>query len=338
MLNFFRKNDPYRILALVLILVFTRILFALFIGERPMSSPGEDMLSINLQGNGPIGSWILGMILALPFAKVSSITIAGVLVLLNAVQLNSLLIRNSSLSENTYIPSAFFVFLMSCSADFYYFSPALLASSFVIFSLNYLFYHIKYRGTEENIISTGFGIGVAGLIYTPFLWLYLFILIAYLIYSNTIRRRYFLMTWGFLLPIIMYWVFFFWNDRGTEAINFLGNQLAALQTIQVSPQKVGYTLGFGLLLGLMGFGRSFGSQGKTNHQILVQRAMAWNAFFAIIIAAFYAGEILENEILIIPSLTYFATQLVLNIERKWLREGIFSLCLILALLSVYLGY
>ena len=340
MLNIFRKNDPYRILALVLLLIVTRVLFMVLInqGFEGISRQNETLLATNPEGNGPLGIWIVELIRSTTFAELLSVSIAAILVLLNGVQLNSLLIRNSSLSENTYVPAAFFVFFMSSSADFYYFSPALLSSSFIILSLNYLFYHIKYRGTEENIISTGFGIGMAGLIYTPFLWLYLFILLAYLIYSNTIRRRYFLMTWGSLLPLIAYWLFYFWNDRGLEALNFLGNQLTAIEAIKVSPKKLGFTLGFGLLIGMMGFGSSFAAQGKTNHQIAMQRAMSWNALFAIVIAVLYAGKVLENEILIIPSLAYFATQLVLNIERKWLREGLFSLCLVIGLMAVYLGY
>ena len=324
----------------MLILIVTRALFMLLFASDVDSElhQNSSILTVNAAGNGPVGTWLLQLMDLLPFAKVFSVACAGFLVLLNAVQLNSLFIRNSSFSENTYIPAAFFVFLMSCSADFYFFSPALLASSFIISSLNSLFYHIKYRGTEENIISTGFGIGLVGLIYTPFLWLYIFILLSYLIYSNMLRRRYFLMTWGFLLPLIIYWLIYFWQGRGLESLVYMGNQLTTLALIQISLETLGITLGFGLFIAIIGLGKSYSGQGKTNHQILVQRAMLWNAFFAICIAVLYGGKTLENEILIIPSLAYFCTQLILGMERKWLREGVFILCLAFSLVAVYLGY
>ena len=339
MLSFFRKNDPYLILSLVLILIGTRVFFAFMaMDSSSIQSDPIEFLKVDENGNGPIGLWLDGLISTLPSESIFSIILAGLLVLLNAIQLNTLFIRNSSIKENTYVPAALFIFLMSASGDFYYFSPALLASSLVIFSLNYLFYHIKYRGTEENILSTGFGIGLAGLIYTPFLWLYLFILISYLIYSNTIRRRYFLMSWGFLLPIIVYWLFFFWRDQGSEALSVLGEQLISFNVIHVSLEKNVVSLGFGLLLSLAGFVKLYGSQGKTNHQILVEKAMSWNALFAILIAVLHTGDTLDNEILAIPSMAYFSTQLILNIDRKWLRESLFGLYFVLALLSVFLGY
>jgi len=324
----------------VLLVIITRLVFVFtgVLSPSEISVTEYVALDFTASANGPLGVWIDHLIKSVTFNFGLSIVIASLLVILNAIQLNTLLIRNASLSENTYIPSAIYVFLMSSSSEFYFFSPALLASAFILISLNYLFYHIKYRGTEENIISTGFGIGIAGLIYTPYLWLYLFVLLVYLVYSNTLRRRYFLMTWGFLLPVIVYWLIFFWQDLGADALSSLGIKSISLETIEMDPMKLLMTLGFGLLISLVGFGSSFKNQGKTNHQILVQSSMSWIGFFGVITAVLFTDNGLVCGLLLIIPLTYFCSQLILSISKNWLKESIFSLLLILGLLGTYMGY
>ena len=284
----------------------TRILFSIFFStdESSRSIQVIEPLSINAEGNGPLGNWLNNLIESTPVRNLFSIVLAGILVVLNAVQLNSIFIRNSSFKENTYIPAAYYVIFMSSSKDFYFFSPALLASSIILVGLNYLFYHMKYRGTEENIISTGFMVGLAGLIYVPSAWLYLFILLSYLMYSNTIRRRYFLMTWGFLMPIVIFWLFYFWMDLGAHSLSMLGNQIVKLSVIQVAPAQIAVPLGFGLIIALSGFLSSFNQQGKTNHQILVQHSMSWLAFFAIVIVILYACASLLSAAFIVASLSF----------------------------------
>lgn len=339
MLSYFKKNDPYRIVGLVLILLITRIAFFVFFGADTwaLAVNENDLLSTETLHSGPLANFLFVGLSSLNVEFIDAF-LAALLILLSAIQLNSIFIRNASFQESTYIPAATYVILLSASEDFYHLSPALIGSSFLLISLNYLFYHIKYRGTEENILSTGFTIGLAALCYYPFLWIYFMVLIIYLLYSGTITRRYFLLTWGFFLPLLITWVIFFLLDRGGDFLSTLFSEIVNYQVLDNLLNESLIVYGFILALGLIAAIQHFSGQGMTNHQILVQKSMSWVAFFGLLAFAIFGSKEMTSLALIIPALAYFGTKFFNDLSKKYLAELLFIGLFGVAIATIVLGY
>lgn len=339
MLSFFKKNDPYRIVGLILILLITRVVFFLFFNEGlwALDVNESNLLETNTLHSGPLANLLFVGLASLNSQFVDAF-LAGILILLNGIQLNSIFIRNASLQESTYVPAAIYVILLSASESFYHLSPELVGSSFLLIALNYLFYHIKYRGTEENILSTGFTIGLAGLCYYPFVWVFLMVLTIYLLYSGTITRRYFLFAWGFFLPLLITWLIFFILDRGGDFLDTLFIEPFNYQVLGSLLNESVIVYGFTLLLSLIAAIQHFSGQGMTNHQILVQKAMSWVGFFGLLVIAVFGTEQLTSLVLIIPAMAYFVTKLLSDLSKKYLAELLFIGLFGIAIATMVLGY
>lgn len=339
MLSYFKKNDPFRILGLVMILLITRVAFFLFFstGAWAIAIDESDLLVTETLHSGPLANFV--------FVGLSSLNVefldaffTSLLILLNAILLNSIFTRNSSFQESTYVPAAIYVILYSASESFYHLSPELIGSSFLLFSLNYLFYHVKFRGTEENILSTGVTIGLAGLCYYPFLWAFLMVLIIYLLYSGTITRRYFLLTWGFLLPLLVTWLIFFLLDRGGDFLDTLFIEVVNYQVLGSLVNESLIVYGFVLVLSLIAAIQHFSGQGMTNHQILVQKSMNWVGFFGLLIFAVFGSIEITSLALVIPALAYFSTKMLGGVSKKYFAEFLFIGLFGIAIATMVLGY
>ena len=347
MFKYFKKNDPLRIIALVFIIIITRLGFFLFsdAGKAALDnitnfvqSPSEnDSSSSFFTHSGPLSDLIFSGIDVLGWPLIS-IVIASLLILFNSIFLNSMFIRNSSFEESSFLPAAIFVILMSGSKSFYFLSPALLGSSFLLVSLNYLFHHIKYRGTEENILNTGFTIGIACLFYYPYFWLYFLVLIIYLFYSSTISRRYFLMTWGFVLPVLIVWLVFYFNGTGVDFASTFFGRIVNVQEMGTGLNRGLTILSAGLVLTIISAIQSFQGLGMTNHQILVQKAMNWTGFFGVLLFAVFGNESLIGLILIIPTLSYFSTKMLTSLTKRALAEFLFLALIGATIATALLAY
>lgn len=322
-----------------MILLISRIVFSLFFktDSWTIAMSEMDVLSKESTHSGPISNLVFIGLSSINI-EVLDIFLTALLILLNGILLNSIFIRNASFQESSYVPAAIYVVLMSASKSFYYLSPELLGSSFLLISLNYLFYHIKYRGTEENILSTGFTIGVAGLCYYPFLWVYLMVLIIYLLYSGTITRRYFLLTWGFILPLLITWLIFFMLGRGGEFLNLMFSESVNYQILGELLNTSAIVYGFGITLSLVAAIQNFSGQGMTNHQILVQKAMSWVGFFGVLTFAIFGFRNPAVLAMVIPVMAYFSTKLFADLSKKYVAELLFVGLFAAAVATVVLGY
>ena len=346
MFSYFKKNDPFRIIGLVLILLGTRLGFFLFSKETQstldsfdyllLQSPQDDSLNTFFIHAGPL-SELTFLGLASVGYPIISVVLATVLILFNSILLNSIFIRNASFEESSFLPAAIFIIFLSTSQSFYFLSPALIGSTFIILSLNYLFHHVKYRGSEENILATGFTIGLASLFYYPYFWFYLLIIIIYLFYSSTITRRYFLMTWGFLLPLLITWVTYLFLDKGSEFLSGLFQQIVNAQVLGEGLNKGLTIFGLGIALSMIAAIQSFSGQGMTNHQIMVQKAMSWMGFFSIVVFAIFGNISVGSLVILALPMCYFCTKMLVSLRKKLIAELLLFALLGCAIASLLLA-
>lgn len=261
-----------------------------------------------------------------PDSTLLSAVLAGVLIMVQAFLLNAILIRSAALNDNTYLPAIIYTFLLSFSPEFLFLSPELLSITFVLLGLNFLFTHLKYRGSEENIISTGFMFGIAALFAKPALLLLLFILLVYLLYSSTLTRRYFLMAFGFFLPFIFAWIYFLWNDVGTEFWSDYFSDIVHFDSRRLIPgSNLLIWIGLPALLALITAAQNFTGIGMTNNQIQIQRSMLWLAIFGVLLYLVSANGSFSELIWLMPVITYFITMFLISVQKAWMGELVFQL-------------
>lgn len=340
MIRYFKVNDPYRLLAVLIFLVVTRTIVLLL--DNPFTlllTEAESMgLDINngaffaesLSTNaGPLYYYLYAVLTFLTSdTTLLSIILATAFIMIQAFLLNAILIRSASLNDNTYLPAIIYSFLLSSSPEFLFLSPELLSITFVLLGLNFLFTHLKYRGSEENIISTGFMFGIAALFAKPAFLLLLFIFLVYLLYSSTLARRYFLMAFGFLLPFIFVWIYFLWNDQGADFWSTYFNDLIHFSSRQLIPgSNLLIWLGVPALLALITAAQNFTGIGMTNNQIQIQRSMLWLAIFGVLLYMVSANGSFGELIWVLPVVTYFITMFLNSVQKPWMAELCFHVLL-----------
>jgi len=143
------------------------------------------------------------------------------LVFVQCIIFNSLLIRNNVYTKNTYVPSVVYGFLMSLSYDYYILSPILMSQTFILLGLNSIFSHVEYRAKKDEVIlNIGLYFGVATLFYLPSLIYYFITLLIFLFFTTTIPRRYVLLSFGFVLPIILVSIYYYYQDGLSNFLHF----------------------------------------------------------------------------------------------------------------------
>ncbi len=227
MLRFFRLNDPYRLLALLLILCLFSLpmlidpamatiqeLKSFLVGEALNS--GKSLYVQLVDDTAPFTAWIFKWLEALFGRSLTARHLLALLVIFfQASFFGILLINNKAYNENTYLPSLVFGLLAFYSFDMLSVSPELLASTALLFALNNLFKEIEFKvQRDEIILNLGVYLGVASLLvfsYTIFLVGTLAIL---MLFTRVTFRKAFLLVFGFLLPhAIIFSFYFFWDNQ-----------------------------------------------------------------------------------------------------------------------------
>ena len=341
MLRYFKVNDPYRLLVILVLLVLTRVAVVLL--ENPFDLLANESLQLGLQLNqgnpfpqvagsnaGPLFEHFMGLLTWIaPESSLLSIILSGLLVLAQAFILNTILVRNAAFKESSYVPALVYGLLAGSSLEFIYLSPEMMALTFVLIGVHYLLIHLKYRGTEENILSTGFMFGLAALFCKPAFFGLLFVILVYAFYSGTLRRRYFLMGFGFLLPFVLVWIYFLWRDAGSS---FWNEYFASLfqgpvrSLMPLQDRAIGLILP--LFISLLAMAQHFTGIGMTNNQIQIQRAMLWLLLFGLGWMLLSQNGTLTEGLWLFPAVTYFLTLWIESREKPLWGEALLWLLLL----------
>lgn len=339
MLSYFRQNDPFRIFGLIVLLFLTRLFFFLAIGTEATF----DQIKLNgietffNEGAGPLFQLLsagLSFILSNAYLNAS---FAALIILWNATLLNALLIRNSAFEDNSFIPSALYVILISFNSDNFFLTSQLLGTSFLLIAFLFLHQHLRFRNSDEKILSIGSTLALASLFHIPYIWLLVLILILFLFYSGTVGRRYLLLFWGLAMVLLLAWLPFLYLEKGSD---FWGLFYKGLSTFQFNSTwliNIGIALALPVLISLKTSASNLAGMGMTNLQITVKRVFTWIGLFGILHVLFLSGNSASSTNLLIVSLSYFLTEHLLNTKKKWMAELTFSLVILLIFVMLYVG-
>jgi len=336
LLAFFRINDPYRLIGIFLIIIAIRLPF--FLGEMPLTIPELNWMivgeSISFNNILYLDVWDdLAPLSAMVYAFIDSVAgrsqlgyqiLAVLVVLIQCYLFNQLLVSTKAYKENTYVPALIYAILMSAFFDFFTLSPALMSGIFQLVIINGIFQHIAVKAKDEQFLNTGMALGLSALFYLPTLIYLPVSILALGLYSSMNFKKYILLLFGFLFPIILVGIFFFWNGALMEFINYYFLSWLATPFRELVNLKTLLFISIpGFLLLIFSWLKIYTAGRYNNHQtnyMLIMILFLAAAF----IMVFMSRERVPHQLMVfVTPVAFYLGHLFLLIKRKILSEVFF---------------
>lgn len=351
MLNFFRINDPYRLIFIFIILVSFRVLIGYFgvplplcgmkwvlLGER--LADGNTMYSEAYDFTAPFSAIAYrGMYHLFGRSMFSHYILSTIVIIVQAGILNHIFIKNRAFNESNFLVAFFYVMLSLAIPDFFLLSPQLMSMTFILLALNNVFRRIDNEITDQLFLNAGIFLGIASLFYLPSIVYFVVFLIALIVFANAIFRRLLLYIYGLLVPFIFIFCYYFWKDAHMEFMSsFLVRGLFADSYLEFTFMDlvwISVPIVFWLFLALIA---TFTLRGMANFQIKIRQVM----LFSLLAGAF--GVIVDvhvstvHLILFLPATSYFLTHFILSLKREWTKHSIPALLLLSILFIPFYSY
>ena len=342
LLRFFRINDPYRLIGLLVILTLLALPFfidpvAITLTELRSFVVGEAVSSGKLMyiqvydSTAPFSSAIFGLADWMFGRSLMSRHVLSLLVIFFQASFFAIvLIANKAYNDNTYLPALIYGLFCLLSFDFLTFSPELIGSTFLLLALNNLFKEIEFRiQRDETILNLGISLGMATLVifsYVVFLLATLFLLVAF---TRINLRKALLLLFGFVLPhAVLITLYFYWGHTAELWQNYYVPNLT-LNGINLISMKGMLILGIVPILYFVFAIVMLNREARfTKYQSqLFQVMFLW--LLVAVIHVFVVRELSPQSLItFIPSLAYLVSHYLLLIRRKRIAEGMLWVFLI----------
>jgi len=333
LLRFFRINDPYRLLAIFVLLVLIGIGFfldpvattlselkAMVLGEALNS--GKSLYTQVHTSQPPLAAWLFGWQEWLFGRSLTARHLtAFLLIFLQGAYFAILLINNKAQSENTYLPAFLFGVVCFFSFDMLVLSPELIASTFLLFALNNLFKEVEFRiQRDDTLLLLGVYLGLASLFVFTYVVFLPGTLIILAIFTRLSIRKALLLLFGFALPhLLLLTAYFFnghleflWSHYYAGGEWFVENQLTLSAMLYLSAIPIVYFFFSLIMLNREARLTKYQSQ-------LLQIMFLWLLIAVVEIAV--AGNMAPHRVITYaPPLAYFISHFILLIRRKWIAE------------------
>jgi hypothetical protein len=351
LIRYFRINDPYRLVGLLVLMVAIYLPFfidspALTIPELKSMIIGEKVheglspYSELIESTAPLTSWIYAFFdMIFGRSLLARHIVAFLIIFSQSLYLGIMFINKKVFTENTFIPSVLFSVLFFFSFDTLALTGELLASGFLLLALNCLFREIEFKvQRNETVFNLGLFIALASLcsFATSIYLLASLGILAF--YTRSTPRKYILMIFGYVLPhaLVMSVYYLSGNLDALWSYYYVPNMdmppagLVSVKTLLVlSAIPLFYMVVSVVILNREARFSKYQSQ-------LLQAMFLWmmSSFPQI---AFSRDLRPQNLIVLIPCLAYFITHLLLLIRRRRFAEINFWVLTLGIVLVAYLS-
>ena len=233
MLTFFRTNQP---LANIFLLVYLGVVrLSTFVHPLPVTP----------QSQGVLTDW---MYVELPPTSFGAQLAAFILVFIQAIFINITMARYRVANEITLLPGLFYCLITALLPDFLPLSPALLANTFIIIALLYLFEIYKNSYASIRIFDVGFWVGVAGLFHFSYTFFIFWGILGLGILRGMRMKEFLMFLIGIIAPFFLFSVYLFWTDRLPYMYKHFANNLNFLSFVHYTSPAAYVKLGIVSLL------------------------------------------------------------------------------------------
>ena len=334
MLQYFRINDPYRLLGLLAIFILITLPFfidspeltypelkSLIIGEKVHE--GSSLYTELVDSSGPLAGWFYGLLDAVFGRSMAARHIISfILIFFQAAYIGVVFSNQKAFAEQSYIPSLIYILAFSFSFDTLSLTPELLGAGALLPAISSLFKEIEFREQRsESIFSLGLHISIASLFSFSYSVLLIGSFITLMVFTRSNVRKYLLLIVGFALPHLLLlaiyflkdglsavWQFYYVPNFSIHASRYIS--LGALWTLLTLPLIY-------LVVSLVMMNRE-ARLSKYQTQ-LVQAMFFWTVFA--LVQVFISRDFRpQNFISVIPGLCFFMTHFLLIMPKRKFAE------------------
>ena len=349
MLQFFRINDPYRLVLIFIILVLVRLAQSFFIADvsyyelkwlllGEWLGNGFSLYSETFDYVGPLAALVYKSIdLIFGRSLFAHHMLSTLLIIVQAGIFNNLLLKNKAYEENGYLPAFLYVIVLVAVPDFMSLSPPLLSLTFILLAMRNVLRRIDNLITDELFLNSGFFIGVATMLYLPSIVFFLVFLFSLILFSTAVARRLLLYSFGFMLVFSLCALYFYWYDSLDSFLQcFITDSMAMPSTPRIGYELLlMFTAPFLFLL-VLSVLKTILSVRLTNFQQKIQQVI-WMMLLGGIGAFFLSNEKSGlNLVFVAPVIAYFWTLYFFHL-KKWIFKLLMPGFLIFGLVS-YSGF
>ncbi|MCH7410284.1 hypothetical protein MM239_12825 [Belliella sp. DSM 111904] len=331
MLRFFKINDPFRLLGILVLLLIYSGFYYLVLGA-PITQPeliwmlvgerladGFHMYTDVIDDTGPLSVgvyWILHEIFGRSFFVYKML--AFLIAIFQITYINTLFIQYKSFDENTYIPAAVMLVLFHLSFDMLVLSPALMGGTFLVLALGQLFAQtvLQKEGSDSVLLAGVFG-GIAACFHFPLIIFLPFLVVSGIAISGFTFRQFLLSLVGYFLPLSLCALYYFWIDALPE---FVFEYIFASRVVDVYPHVTILALigifALPLLLAVIGYFVGVWFKVITVNQQKQRQLLFVYVIFAVLSILITNRRTPYQFVIIIPSLTYFITQIFVYVTQR----------------------
>lgn len=160
------------------------------------------LLPLHLPLEGPLYTWMTQLIIPVP-ALCLAVQLGFIVAI--ALLLNLILLSNDLIQRKNFLPAIFIVLLFSWNNFLQTLNPIVPASFFIIISIFYLLSAYNQQAPYKQLFTAGIMVGIASMIYLPFMVLILGLFFSMLTLRINSLREWLIPVIAFLLPVI-YWI------------------------------------------------------------------------------------------------------------------------------------
>lgn len=350
MLRFFKVNDPYRLLFLLVLLFLFRLPFYwggidtllpdlhhMLIGEQLAKG---NVLYKDLWVNiGPLSAGFFTVIHWLFGKSIAAYHVLGFLLMfIQAMLFNRLALINKIYTENNYVPAVIYGALMSVSVDMFAVSPIMLSVTFILLAMNNIFGQVEFRvKRDEKILNIGIYLGIAALFYFPAILFGIISILGLALFSATILRRYLLILYGLLLPFLLMGGYYLVIGNTLDSLSIFFNSWLGKTDYQLDKSFILILCIVPMLFLLLSIFKVLQGARFSNYQArIAQMMLLWIVLSLLLLIRPMTGV---NDLMIfIPPVAYFVTHFFI-LSRKKLLSGISFIVFIVSIIGVsYFAY
>jgi hypothetical protein len=152
------------------------------------------------------------------------------------------------ISNRTFLPAFFYIFITGSIVLTHTFSPVLLGGFFIFYAIDFLFrtYRIDYALNE--IYMSGFLIAIASFFWAPFVYFLILLFISLIIMRTFIIREWIIALLGFLTPLFFMFVIYYVFIPEQDSLNLFYFVISELTVPEnIIRLEIPYYLFFGFL-------------------------------------------------------------------------------------------
>lgn len=334
LLSFFRINDPYRLLGLLILFFIISLPVFLF-------SPGLTWQELNSfvvgekvnQGLRPyvelidstplLTQWMYGIFNWISGQHITvRHSLAFLILFFQAGYIGLVFINRKAYSETTYIPSVLFCLLCCISFDIISITGTLLASGFLLLAINSIFREIEFREpNDSSLVKSGVYLGLASLSVFSYIIFFFAAILILAFFTRSSLRRQFLFLIGFLLPhALLLSYYYLLDEQGHLFNNFYNANLFAHERVFLSTKTLLILSSVPLAYFVISFFTLNRATRLTNYQSqLLQAMFLW--LIAGVVHLFFTRSLRPQSLLpLFPPLSFLLTHFLLSIHRKRFAE------------------